>query len=60
MNNNNKEKYKLDNDKSQLSYLFTSSTKADSNPKSSSDMEISFQPKTEILKKNVYIKELYN
>ena len=59
MNNNNKEKYKLDNDKSQLSDSFTSSTKTNSTPKSSPDTQISFTAKTESPKKSEYIKEVY-
>ena len=59
MNNNNKEKYKLDNDKSQLSDSFTSSTKTNSTPKSSPDTQISFTAKTESPKKAEYIKEVY-
>ena len=62
MNNNNKEKYKLYKDKSQLSDSFTASTKTDSTPKSNSDRQISFtqeikSPKNP--KKNEYIKEVY-
>ena len=59
MDNNNKEKYKLDNDKSQLSDSFTSSTKANSTPKSSPDTQISFTTKTESPKKSEHIKEVY-
>ena len=62
MNNNNKEKYKLYNDKSQLSDSFTTSTKTDSTPKSNSDTQISFikEIKSPTNPKNTeYIKEVY-
>ena len=70
MNNNNKEKYKLNNSSSQLSDSFTASTKTNSTPKSNSDMQISFNsdkdknaaqpPKVNISNRAIeYIKEVY-
>ena len=59
MNNNNKEKYKLNNNKSQLSDSFTASTKTDSTPKSVSDTQISFTNEVKSPRNATYIKEVY-
>ena len=59
MNNNNKEKFKIFNDKSQLSDSFTSSTKTESTPKSNSDTKISFKSEVNSPKNREYIKEVY-
>ena len=59
MNNNNKEKYKLYNNKSQLSDSFTASTKTDSTPKSVSDTQISFTNEVKSPRNATYIKEVY-
>ena len=60
MNNNNKAKLKILNDKSQLSDSFTSSTKTESTPKSSSDTKISFNSEVNSPKNGTYIKEVYD
>ena len=59
MNNNNKEKYNLFNDKSRLSDISTASTKTDSTPKSISDTEISFTNEVNSKRNVTYIKEVY-